>query len=95
MSKDEKQAFLGPFFGKAAAGGILVVSEIHQALEARLGRRVALASVYNLLHRHNWRKLAPDKRRPQADVARLAPRWKDLSGQDLGCSEVVLPATKP
>lgn len=68
MSKDEEQAFLGPFFGKAAAGGILVVSEIHQALEARLGRRVALASVYNLLHRHNWRKLAPDKRHPQADV---------------------------
>ena len=27
-----------------------------------IGRKVALASAYNLLHRHNWRKLATDKR---------------------------------
>jgi hypothetical protein len=36
-------------------GGILVVGNIHKALEEQLGRKVALASAYNLLHRHNWR----------------------------------------
>jgi transposase len=75
LSREEEAAFLVPFFERAKTGGILVVGEIKQALEARLGRKVALASAYNLLHRHGWRKLAPDKRHPQADVAAQA-EWK-------------------
>lgn len=78
MTMDEEQAFLGPFLEKAAAGKILVVSEIRQALEARLERTVALASVYNLLHRHGWRKIAPDKRHPRAD-AQAQEEWKKNS----------------
>jgi hypothetical protein len=53
---------------KAKEEGILVVSEIKNALDQRLGRNLALASAYNLLHRHNWRKLAPDKRHPKSDT---------------------------
>jgi transposase len=75
MSIEEETAFLVPFLDKAAKGGILVVSEIKQALDVRLGREVALSSVYNLLHRHNWRKLAPDKRHPQADLE-VQEEWK-------------------
>jgi transposase len=67
MTPEEEMAFLAPFFAKGAARGILVVTEIKQALEARLGRKVALASVYNLLHRHGWRKMAPDKRHTKTD----------------------------
>lgn len=67
MSPEEEKAFLAPFFDKAKVGGILVVSEIKNALDQRLGRNVALASAYNLLHRHDWRKLAPDKRHPKSD----------------------------
>jgi transposase len=67
LTKDEETAFLEPFFEKAQRGGILVVSEIHNALRQRLGRKVALATAYNLLHRHGWRKLAPDKRHVKAD----------------------------
>jgi transposase len=61
MSKEEEAAFLAPFIDKAGKGGILVVGEIKQALDIHLGRKVALSSVYNLLHRHNWRKFASDK----------------------------------
>ena len=68
MTKAEESAFLAPFFDDARQGGILVVSMIHKALEEHLGRRIALASAYNLLHRHGWRKLAPDKRNVAADV---------------------------
>jgi len=68
MTREEEEAFLAPFFDKAASGGILVVGEIKQALDGRMGREVALSSVYNLLHRHGWRKLAPYKRHVQADV---------------------------
>jgi transposase len=67
MSYEEEITFLAPFFKKAAKGGILVVGEIKQELDRQLGRTTALASVYNLLHRHGWRKLAPDTQHPKAD----------------------------
>jgi transposase len=75
----EEADFLMPFLDKAKTGGILVVSEIKEALQARLGRTVALASVYNLLHRHDWRKLVPDKRHPKADPEAQAA-FKKTSG---------------
>ena len=75
MSLEEEDAFLTPFFDKAKKGGILVASEIKDALDQRLGRNVALASAYNLLHRHDWRKLAPDKRHPKSD-ADAQDEWK-------------------
>jgi len=78
MSIEDETAFLAPFIEKAANGGILVVGEIKQALDAHLGREVALASVYNLLHRHNWRKLAPDKKHPQTDPD-TQEEWKKNS----------------
>lgn len=78
MSLEEEGQFLAPFFDKAAVGGILVVGEIKKALDERLGRKTALASTYNLLHRHNWRKLAPDKRHPKSDAV-VQEEWKKNS----------------
>ena len=46
-------------------------------MDQRLGRNVALASACNLLHRHDWRKLAPDKRHPKSD-ADVQEVWKKL-----------------
>ena len=67
LSLEEEVSFLEPFIEKAKSGVILVVGSIHAELEKRLGRKVPLSSVYNLLHRHNWRKFAPDKRHVKAD----------------------------
>jgi len=78
MTTEEERAFLAPFFESARCGGILIVNVIHKALEQHLGRKVALASVYNLLHRHNWRKLAPDKRNVKADI-QAQEDWKKNS----------------
>lgn len=78
MSYEEEVAFLAPFFEKAAEGGILVVGEIKKELDRQLGRTTALASVYNLLHRHGWRKLAPDTRHPKADTE-AQEEWKKNS----------------
>jgi transposase len=78
MSVAQEREFLEPFIEQAKTGGVLVVGEIKAALDKRLGRKVALSSAYNLLHRHNWRKLVPDKRHPQSDpLAQEA--WKKNS----------------
>lgn len=82
MSIEEEKEFLLPFIEKAKAGGILVVSDIKDAMDKRLGRQVALASAYNLLHRHGWRKLAPDKRHPKSDIERQED-WKKNSPTSL------------
>jgi hypothetical protein len=67
MNVEQERAFLAPFFEQAAAGGVLVVGQVKATLNKRLRCEVALASAYNLLHRHDWRKLTPDKRHPQSD----------------------------
>lgn len=78
LSLAREREILTPFLARAAAGGILVVPPIKAELEAALGRTMALSSVYNLLHRHGWRKLAPDKPHPQSDLA-AQEAWKKYS----------------
>ena len=71
----EEVAVLKPFLEQAREGGILVVGQIKHHLEQALGRPMSLSSVYALLHRHDWRKLAPDKRHPQGDPV-AQEEWK-------------------
>lgn len=68
LSPEEEEAFLAPWVEKAKEGGVLVVPPIHQALEERVGHRVPRSTVYRLLARHGWRKIAPDTRHPKADA---------------------------
>jgi len=75
LTEAEEAAFLEPFIESARHGEVLVAGEIHRVLEARLGRKVAKATAYNLLHRHGWRKLAPDKRHVSADPE-AQEEWK-------------------
>lgn len=78
MTLEQEHAVLAPFLDRARTGGILVVGQVKSELEAALGRPMALSSVYNLLHRHGWRKLAPDKRHPQSDPL-AQEEWKKNS----------------
>jgi hypothetical protein len=67
FTHEQETELLKPFFNEASVGGILVVGEIKPKLEAALGREMGLSTLYKLLHRHNWRKLAPDKHHPKSD----------------------------
>ena len=66
MTLDEETKFLAPFIDKARYAGI-IVPPLKAGLERHLGRAVAISTVYRLLQRHGWRKLAPDKRHLQSD----------------------------
>jgi transposase len=78
MTAEQERELLAPFLERASTGGILVVGQVKAEIEARLGRSMALSSVYNLLHRHGWRKLAPDRRHPQSDPL-AQQEWKKNS----------------
>ena len=67
MTLEEEAALLAPYLDLARQGGVIIVSPLKAKLEESLGRSVALSTVYGMLHRHGWRKLAPDKRHPESD----------------------------
>ena len=63
----QEQAFLAPFFERAATGQIATADEIQQALQAQLSSPVHRSTVYRLLERRHWRKRVPRPTHPQAD----------------------------
>jgi transposase len=85
LTIEEEARFLEPWIEKAEAGGVLVVPPIHEALERRLGCRVASSTVYRILARHGWRKVTPDTCHPKHDAGaqeefkKNSPkRWRKL-----------------
>jgi transposase len=72
MTFEEETEFLAPFLGSAAKGGILVVSDVQVAFEARIGKAVPPSTIYRLLARHDWRKIVPRPQHPKADPAAQA-----------------------
>ena len=67
MTLEEEAALLAPYIEQAKQGGVIIVPPLKAQLEQALGRSMAQSTVYAMLHRHGWRKLAPDKQHPQSD----------------------------
>jgi Winged helix-turn helix len=62
----------------AMRGGVVVVPPLKEKVEARLGKPVALSTLYRMLARNGWRKLAPDTAHPQGDAS-VREDWKKNS----------------
>jgi transposase len=70
LSLEDERRWLHETFGEQAlTAGILEVSRIHRAFEKKIGHKVAHTTIYDLLHRHGWRKIAPRPQHPQGDPA--------------------------
>lgn len=67
LTAEEEDDLLKVFFDKAREGGVLVVSEIKNAYEKKVGRQVNKSTVYRMLERHGWRKIAPRPHHSKAD----------------------------
>ena len=48
-------------------GGVVIVPPLKPVIEAKLGKPLALSTIYAMLARHGWRKVAPDKIHPKSD----------------------------
>ena len=68
MTVDEERLFLSSFLKKSARGEILVVSEIKNAYEKEVGHRVPKSTIYRIVARHGWRKVAPRPHHPKGDI---------------------------
>ena len=67
VSWEEEQAFLAPFFTRAARGEIATAGEIQRAFEAQVGHQVHKSTISRLLNRHGWRKPVPRPAHPKAN----------------------------
>lgn len=65
----QEQELLAPFLRQAEVGGVLVVTAIRAAYEAQVGHPVPKSTVYRMLERHGWRKIAPRPHHPKTDPA--------------------------
>lgn len=71
LTREEEEAFLAPFLETAKEGGVLVVQTVKKAYEQKIQQRVGSSTIYDLLHRHGWRKIVPRSQHPKGDpVAR-------------------------
>jgi transposase len=70
LTPKEEGRLLQGFLQRAEQGRLLEVSRVKQAYEQAVGHVVPKSTVYRMLARHGWRKLAPRPRHPQADEAR-------------------------
>jgi transposase len=78
LAWEQEEQFLAKWQPAAARGQILTVPQLRVEVEKRLARRVSLAYIYRLLHRHGWRKLGPRPRHPKAQPA-VQERFKKNS----------------
>ena len=73
MTVPEEKALLARFARAAGAGEMLNIHDLKAAYEKAIGHATSDSTVYNLLHRHDWRKLMPRPFHPKRDlVAQIA-----------------------
>ena len=70
LTRAQEAELLASLLPTAQAGGVLVVSEIKARYEALVGRTVPKSTIYRVLARHGWRKVAPRPRHVQSDPSR-------------------------
>lgn len=75
---EQEAAVLDKVLHDAHLGGVVVIPRLKPLIEKELGKTMALSGVYRMLHRHNWRKLAPDTQHPKGD-AEARQAWKKNS----------------
>jgi transposase len=80
LTVDQEQALLAKFEAKAERGGVLEASEVRAAYEQAVGHKVPKSTVYRMLGRHGWRKIAPRPRHPKAQGERQAEFKKNSRG---------------
>jgi hypothetical protein len=68
-SLEREAQILDEVLSEAKTGGVVIVPPLTPTIEAKLGKTLALSTVYQMLTCHGWRKLVPDKSHPKADPA--------------------------
>jgi transposase len=78
VTLEQEAAVLDKVLHDAHLGGVVIIPRLKPLIEKELGKTMALSGVYRMLHRHHWRKLAPDTQHPKGDP-QARDAWKKNS----------------
>jgi len=67
LTLDEERSLLEQIRSKAEQGSIITASAVKVRIEEKTGKAVSEDYIYDVLHRHGWRKVMPRPRHPKAD----------------------------
>jgi transposase len=68
MTLAEEKALLDGFAKAAGAGEMLNIHDLKAAYEEAIGHPTSDSTIYNVLNRHDWRKLMPRPFHPDRDI---------------------------
>ena len=75
VNLEREARILDEVLADAQKGGIIMIPQLKPVIEEKVGKSTALSTIYRMLARHGWRKLAPDTYHPQGDKERREV-WK-------------------
>ncbi len=81
LSLEREQAIVAKFLQQSAKGQVSTGHQIKPVVEKAIGRRVHKTTVYRMLRRHQWRKIVPRPRHPQASAEEQAAFKKTSPGR--------------
>src|SRR6201981_2899626 len=90
MTVAEEKALLARFAHAAGAGELLNIHDLKTAYEKAIGHPTSDSTVYNLLARHDWRKLMPRPFHPDRGLE----AQKDLKKKVSSCSDQGSPSCR-
>ena len=79
MSYAEEEALLAPFKAQAEKGELVAVSAIETAYREAVGHSIGTSQIYNVLHRHGWRKIMLRSRHPKKASEEVIATSKKLT----------------
>ena len=71
LSFEEESEVLDSLGEESRQGHLVTVSTIKAAIEAKSNSTISLQTAYNILYRHKWRKVVPDKVHPKNEPWKL------------------------
>lgn len=81
MTLEQETEFLEQFKAKAEKGMIVEVKEIKEAYEKITGPCKSNSQIYNVLHRHGWRKIMPRSKHPKKASEEVIEASKKLKNE--------------
>lgn len=79
LTWEEENEVLEQMTPESVQGQIVTVGDVQMALEAKAGRKMSQQTAYNILYRHKWRKVVPDKAHPKNNPENLDEFKKNVS----------------
>jgi transposase len=80
LTVEQERQLLAEFQGRAENAAMLEVSQMRRAYEEAVGHAVPKSTVYRMLARHGWRKIAPRRRHPGMNRRRQRAFKKNSPG---------------